>query len=187
MLTSSSFLQTALPGLDQKKRGSHKTCCLLTPPPPPLFPPPFFREGRSPVSTLGHVRGRNGAPQCHHTTPPPHPSASFLWNLLSCSRLSWEEGIFSSFWRCLFFLCLCTSYGGDSSQQGTEFGQVSALLEVNGWLSRLPTEYWRDREFALLFVFPPKYLWTSLPWPVSDIDCFCEVTREVASYSQTEV
>lgn len=39
----------ALPGLDQKKRGSHKTCCLLTPPPPPLFPPPFFREGRSPL------------------------------------------------------------------------------------------------------------------------------------------
>ncbi|EPY76591.1 hypothetical protein CB1_001408007 [Camelus ferus] len=38
----------ALPGLDQKKRGSHKACCLLTPPPPPLFPPPFFRGGRSP-------------------------------------------------------------------------------------------------------------------------------------------
>eukprot|EP00071_Canis_lupus_P030754 XP_022264311.1 2-hydroxyacyl-CoA lyase 1 isoform X1 [Canis lupus familiaris] len=37
----------ALPGLDQKKRGSHRACCLLTPPPPPLFPPPFFRGGRS--------------------------------------------------------------------------------------------------------------------------------------------
>ncbi|XP_059520004.1 acetylcholinesterase collagenic tail peptide isoform X2 [Myotis daubentonii] len=42
-------ISAALPGLDQKKRGSHKTCCLLTPPPPPLFPPPFFREGRSPL------------------------------------------------------------------------------------------------------------------------------------------
>uniref|UniRef100_A0A287D632 Collagen like tail subunit of asymmetric acetylcholinesterase n=1 Tax=Ictidomys tridecemlineatus TaxID=43179 RepID=A0A287D632_ICTTR len=39
----------ALPGLDQKKRGSHKACCLLTPPPPPLFPPPFLRGGRSPL------------------------------------------------------------------------------------------------------------------------------------------
>ncbi|XP_073079566.1 acetylcholinesterase collagenic tail peptide isoform X1 [Manis javanica] len=39
-------ISAALPGLDQRKRGSHKACCLLTPPPPPLFPPPFFRAGR---------------------------------------------------------------------------------------------------------------------------------------------
>ncbi|EDL24814.1 mCG123341, partial [Mus musculus] len=44
-------ISAALPGLDQKKRGSHKACCLLMPPPPPLFPPPFFRGSRSPVST----------------------------------------------------------------------------------------------------------------------------------------
>ncbi|KAG3279289.1 collagen like tail subunit of asymmetric acetylcholinesterase [Ictidomys tridecemlineatus] len=42
-------ISAALPGLDQKKRGSHKACCLLTPPPPPLFPPPFLRGGRSPL------------------------------------------------------------------------------------------------------------------------------------------
>uniref|UniRef100_A0A6I8PRL6 Collagen like tail subunit of asymmetric acetylcholinesterase n=1 Tax=Ornithorhynchus anatinus TaxID=9258 RepID=A0A6I8PRL6_ORNAN len=39
-------ISPALPGLEEKKRGSHKECCLMIPPPPPLFPPPFFRGGR---------------------------------------------------------------------------------------------------------------------------------------------
>ncbi|KAB0373702.1 hypothetical protein FD755_013958, partial [Muntiacus reevesi] len=43
------LLPTALPGLDQKRRGGPRACCLLTPPPPPLFPPPFFRGGRGPL------------------------------------------------------------------------------------------------------------------------------------------
>ncbi|XP_028926553.1 acetylcholinesterase collagenic tail peptide isoform X1 [Ornithorhynchus anatinus] len=45
-------ISPALPGLEEKKRGSHKECCLMIPPPPPLFPPPFFRGGRDSLLAL---------------------------------------------------------------------------------------------------------------------------------------
>lgn len=101
-LMSSHFLCTALPGLDQKKRGGPRACCLLTPPPPPLFPPPFFRGGRSLVSTLGLVRKKKcRLPSARHTAPhvPPFEVSGLQIllegsnPLLSCSRLNPRMGI----------------------------------------------------------------------------------------------
>lgn len=87
---SSSFLCTALPGLDQKKRGGHRACCLLTPPPPPLFPPPFFRGGRSLVSTVGLTRKQKcRLPSALCTAPPVPPlEVSDLQRILEGSNPS---------------------------------------------------------------------------------------------------
>lgn len=70
------------------------------------------------------------APHC----PPPHPTSSSLSQLPPESSLIQQVELGRDIFQLLVMSILplsSLSYGGDSSQQGTEFGQVSRLPENN--------------------------------------------------------
>lgn len=201
MLTSSSFLWTALPGLDQKKRGGHKACCLLTPPPPPLFPPPFFRGGRSPVSTLGFMRGKK---KCRLLICTPHSPACLPHSTWAASGILWEPQPSTvtqrlspgmdilQFLGCIHSPNILNKWWreGDSSRQELDLAKFLIFSKTRRWIYNITS--WvpiscSNMEFPLLFFFFPSVYEIPFCSPCLTQTISMRWLRKLFSCSHTEV